>query len=144
MNNFENHYGEALFQMALKQNEDQNLKKQMDELYKLYKSNENINEFLDSMNKGLLASFDKVYRGFINEYDRVHHSLTINVVSAFPIEENEERMIRNKLEALTGKKVDLVCEADSSLLGGIIIKFDKYEIDGSLKSKLNEIKKSLM
>jgi hypothetical protein len=26
MNNFENHYGKALFQMALKQNEDQNLK----------------------------------------------------------------------------------------------------------------------
>lgn len=144
MNNFENHYGEALFQMALKQNEDQNLKKQMDELYKRYKSNENINEFLDSINEGLLASFDKVYSGFINEYDRAHHSLTINVVSAFPIEENEERMILNKLEALTGKKVELVCEVDSSLLGGIIIKFDKYEIDGSLKAKLNEIKKSIM
>jgi len=53
-------------------------------------------------------------------------------------------MIKSKLEALTGKKVDLVCEVDSSLLGGIIIKFDKYEIDGSLKSKLNEIKKSIM
>ena len=53
-------------------------------------------------------------------------------------------MIKSKLEALTGKKVDLVCEVDSLLLGGIIIKFDKYEIDGSLKSKLNEIKKSIM
>jgi len=49
----------------------------MDELYKLYKSNANINEFLDSMNEGLLASFDKVYSGFINEYDQVTATLQL-------------------------------------------------------------------
>jgi pyridoxal/pyridoxine/pyridoxamine kinase len=49
----------------------------MDELYKLYKSNANINEFLDSINEGLLASFDKVYSGFINEYDQVTATLQL-------------------------------------------------------------------
>ena len=116
----------------------------MDELYKLYKSNESISGFLEPINDSLLDSFDKVYQGFIKEYDKIHHSLTINIISAFPLEESEKETIKNKLEVLTHKKVDLVCEVDSSLLGGIIIKLDKYEIDGSLKAKLNEIKKSIM
>lgn len=65
---------------------------------------------------------------------------TARVVSAVKLTEEEQRRLRERLSAKTGRDVRLVCSVDESLIGGLVVTLDGKVMDGSLKHRLNEVR----
>jgi F-type H+-transporting ATPase subunit delta len=87
--------------------------------------------------KNILESFiGKVmeYKGIVKAY----------VCSAVPLSEIQLESIKKKLSENLNKQIDIYTEVDPSLIGGLKISVDGKLIDGTVKKRLDEIKKNLM
>ena len=84
----------------------------------------------------LYSCFD-VYEKLYNEVKRV---IVANVTSAVELNEDEKARIKQKLEKKFGYKVELICQIDEKIIGGIIIKTKDALMDGSLKRKMRDVK----
>lgn len=62
------------------------------------------------------------------------------VWSAVPLTDKEQQALRDKLEKRFGKKMILKCQVDPSLLGGIRVETEGRVLDGTLRTRLQEIK----
>ena len=47
--------------------------------------------------------------------------------------------LRGKMEQVTGKKVELKCSVDPSIMGGIVVKVNNEQFDTSLRTRLEEL-----
>ncbi|MBQ7338364.1 MAG: ATP synthase F1 subunit delta [Clostridia bacterium] len=79
----------------------------------------------------------KEYRLLLDEFHRVS---VARVRYSAPLTEMEQSRLRAKLEKLSGHSVQLVCEYDPSLLGGVVVEMDGKCMDGSLRRRLHEVK----
>ena len=85
---------------------------------------------------------------FLAEYERIYcerHSIArADCASAVALTEEQKTRLREKLEGITGKKIELVCRVDPSLIGGIRLLLDNTLFDGSVRARLDEMRASLM
>ena len=65
---------------------------------------------------------------------------TAYVTSAVALTEAQQSALAEKLAAKFGRRVELVCEVDESLLGGLTVRLDGVVLDGSLRRRLQEVK----
>jgi len=83
--------------------------------------------------------------GCAEEYEKLYNeslkSSTAVVRSAVLLTEREKEKLQARLEKVSGRKVTLVCFVDESLLGGISVELDGKVYDGSLRQRLDGIKK---
>lgn len=81
------------------------------------------------------------------EYERLlndHHGIkTAQVTTAIALDAAERDKLSNHLETITGKKVNMNIEVNPDILGGFIARIDDSLIDGSIRNKLEALKKSL-
>lgn len=86
----------------------------------------------------------KQFPAIVDEYTRMLDSLLMvseaRVVSAAPLTEGEKNRLRAALEKRSGHRVVLRCEVDESLIGGMTVEIDGQMADGSLRSRLREVK----
>lgn len=80
----------------------------------------------------------------IDEYLKLYEAsdgiATAYVTSAVELTEAERRSLSEKLEKKLSSRVELVCDIDPDILGGIVVKVDGNIMDGSLKSRLADVK----
>ena len=62
------------------------------------------------------------------------------VVSAAPLTDEEKRRLTAVLEKKSGMKVTLSCAVDPSLIGGMTVEMDGKVTDGSVRTRLRELK----
>lgn len=62
------------------------------------------------------------------------------MTTAVPLEGDLRERARQALERLTGKRVRLDCEVDSSLLGGAVTRIGSTVYDGSLRTQLSSLR----
>jgi F-type H+-transporting ATPase subunit delta len=67
-----------------------------------------------------------------------------DVTTAELLTEAERELIREKLERLTGKKVELALHVDPDIIGGIIVRIGDQVIDGSVRNKLEKLRSRLV
>ena len=84
----------------------------------------------------------------VSEYERLldAHYLGVEyveVTSAIPLEKEHEERIARRLAEIRGKQIRLNTQTDPNILGGLIIRIGDRVIDGSVRSKLLELKQSL-
>ena len=70
-------------------------------------------------------------------------NLTVKVSSAVPLTEEEQAVLREKLEARFSQNLDLRFEVERSLLGGVVVRVGDKVMDGSVKGKLEALKQTL-
>ena len=104
-----------------------------------------INEHVVSFLKLLCDNnrIEYIYSCFENYeklYNQVKRVIVANVTSAVKLTDGEKAKITEKLEKKFGCRVELLCETDEKILGGIIIKTDDTILDGSLKRKMRDVK----
>lgn len=63
------------------------------------------------------------------------------VTAAVPLNDGELKDIRTKLESMLGKRVNLLQNADKSILGGFEIRIENSVLDMTLKTKLEHMTK---
>ena len=76
-----------------------------------------------------------------DEHQGIKHAL---VTTAVPVDEAEKQKIAAQLEKITGKKVSVKLQVNPAILGGIIARIEDTQIDGSVRNKLDLLKKDLV
>ena len=80
----------------------------------------------------------------LNEMEKIDlerkNILSAVVKTAVPLLESEISDLQEKLEKQYNKKIIMTTEIDKSLLGGVYVRVGNDVIDGTIKSKLEEMK----
>lgn len=81
------------------------------------------------------------------EYNRLlndHYGIkTAEVTTAIPLDNVEREKLGENLEGLVGKKVSMNVQVNPDILGGFIARIDDSLIDGSIRNRLEMLKKRL-
>ena len=84
----------------------------------------------------------------LNEMEKIdlarNNTLLAIVKTAVPLLESEVSQLQKKLEDKYDKKIIMTTEVDKSLLGGIYVRVGNDIIDGTIKSKLDEMKNIML
>lgn len=96
------------------------------------------------ISKGKLKNIGQIadeYEGLLDDYKGIIHAL---VTTAVPIDDAEKQKIASQLEIMTGKKVSIKLQVNPEILGGIIARIQDTQIDGSVRNKLEMLRKDLV
>ena len=81
------------------------------------------------------------YRALSNEARGI---LIADVTTVAPASKKQQKAIADRLEEITGKKVEIRLHEDKSLIGGVVVKIGDRRIDGSVAGRLEMMKRKLL
>lgn len=87
--------------------------------------------------------FSAIAESFYTLYDEARGIERVEAITAVLMTDGQKEAMKNKLEAITGKTVVLVNRLDPSILGGVVLRYSGVQLDGSIRSRLDEFKKNL-
>ena len=93
--------------------------------------------------KGRIKNIGQIadeYERLLDDYYGIKHA---DVVTATPIEDKDKEKLVAQLEAIVGTKVIIDLHVDPQLIGGIVTRIDGRLIDGSIRNKLDLLRKEL-
>jgi F-type H+-transporting ATPase subunit delta len=102
------------------------------------------NALLLLIDNGRLRALPNIARALREENDRRAGVLRAHVTSATPLNESYVQRLQQALEARFQKKVVVQRDVDPTLIAGVVTRVGDTIIDGSLRSRLNELKTELM
>lgn len=83
-------------------------------------------------------------RTLFERYRAEHEGYTdVEVITAYPLDREDQNELARVLERHLGKKVRLEVDEDRSLIGGVIIRSGDRVIDGSVRGRLQRLAKRL-
>lgn len=84
----------------------------------------------------------------LNEMEKIHlerkNTLEAIVKTVVPLEDSQRENLKSKLSAMYDKTIILKEETDNSIIGGVYVRVGNNVIDGTIKSKLDEMKKVVL
>ena len=89
---------------------------------------------------GCFSGIVKNFRALYNEHFRIAE---ITVTASAPLSESVREKIAAKMSEVTGKTVSIKEKVDPSIIGGVVIDYGSTRYDGSVRTRLNELKKEL-
>ena len=93
--------------------------------------------------KGTLRELSGCARAYRLRYNQAHGILEAVAVTAVPMTEDQTARLHEKLEAVTGKKIDLKAKVDPAVLGGIRLDIEGTELDGTVKNRLASLRNTI-
>ena len=96
--------------------------------------------------KNRLTSIDEIsdeYQRLVDNYHGIEGAEIAEITTAIPLEDEDKLKIAQRITSIVGKPVVLKANVDASLVGGIIIKVGDKLIDGSIRSKLQALKREM-
>jgi F-type H+-transporting ATPase subunit delta len=101
----------------------------------------NLVRLLEQRGKIALARDIQVaFQAMLDDRRGVAHAV---VTTAVPLADDERAAVAAKLSAMTGKQVDVTAVVDASIIGGIVARIGDQLVDGSTRSRLAALKRSL-
>jgi F-type H+-transporting ATPase subunit delta len=89
----------------------------------------------------------KIANQISEEYERLlneHYGIKrAEVTTAIPLDSGEKEKLGQNLETLVGKKISMNVQVDPDILGGFIARIDDSLIDGSIRTRLEMLKRKL-
>ena len=85
----------------------------------------------------------EVCKAFADAYYEAREILHAEAITAVALTEAQSAALCEKLAAKTGKKVILKNNIDSSILGGVILRYGGVQLDGSVKTSLDKFEEAL-
>jgi F-type H+-transporting ATPase subunit delta len=89
---------------------------------------------------GMVGNIAEDYQHLVDSYHGIEQAL---VTTAVPLDDADNKILVEKLSSISGKKVTLKSEVDSGILGGVVARMGGKLLDGSTRSKLEELKNAL-
>lgn len=119
-------------------------KEMLEEIFK-DKISQNILNFLSILlDRNRIFALGAILHSLKSMMDKKHNLLVIRAVSAIEISEDLKQKLKQKLETICEKQVNLETHTDESLIAGMVLKIGDKTIDGSIKSKLENLKRALI
>lgn len=93
--------------------------------------------------KRAFYQFDACADAFMANYDEMHDILRATAITAVPMSKKQQEALREKLASITGKTVELSNMTDPAVLGGVTLRCGGVQLDGSLQTRLEKLRRSL-
>ena len=93
--------------------------------------------------KGYMRHFSHCCTAYRDAYYRDEGILLVEAVTATLLTTDQLSRLKQKLSAVTGKKIELQCRVDPTCLGGIRLNYDGKQLDDTLSNRLQSINKLL-
>ena len=104
-----------------------------------------LKRFMDLLvQKNRLRQLPQIAKTFGLMVDEAHGLEHVRVGVAHRPSKDQEGALKRQLETILQKKVDLVVDADSSLIGGMVVYAGSRVFDGSIKGRLAELRRELV
>ncbi len=94
--------------------------------------------------RGRIGDLDRVAAEFRRLDDERRGIVHAVATSAAPLDPAEVKALAARLEAMTGRTVELTVGIDPSLLGGIVVRVGDRLIDGSVRGRLERLRSQLV
>lgn len=85
---------------------------------------------------GCVSAYRKLYR-------EANNICEASCVTAVPLSDKQRQALTQKLSSITGKTIELSCQTDPSVIGGVVLRMDGRQFDGSIRARLDEFRKNL-
>jgi F-type H+-transporting ATPase subunit delta len=95
------------------------------------------------VSKGKLGTARQIsdeYNHLVNEHYGIKKA---EVTTAIPLDKAESEKLNRHLEELVGKKVTMKLQVNPNILGGFVARIDDSMLDGSIRNRLETLKKRL-
>ena len=166
-------YGKALFLLALEENKDEVIFNEVKSLSEVLSNNSEYITILDSpaimldeklslidnsmssceeyvknfvkilCEKHSVFQFEDCVKAYSKEYDKHHNIIRSVVISAVKLSDSQLEKMKIALEKKSGKTVFLENEIDPSLIGGVVLRTEGKQFDGSIKGRLDSMNRSI-
>ena len=93
--------------------------------------------------KRMIHLFDKVCEAYYGLYDESRGIVRVVAVTAIPLTAEQNAAMTKKLAASLGKTVVLTNSVDRSILGGVKLRYNDVQLDGSVKTRLDKFEEAL-
>ena len=93
--------------------------------------------------KGPISCFHDCCKAYRQQYYLDNGILPVQAVTAVPMTQEQTEKLTAKLSEMTGKTVALSCKTDPDVLGGVCLNYDGKQVDGTVKSRLDAVRKLL-
>ena len=92
---------------------------------------------------GTLWELPGCARAYRIRYNAAHGILEATAITAIAMTAAQTEQLRQKLETITGKKIDLATKIDPSVLGGIRLDIEGTELDGTVQNRLATLRRNI-
>ncbi|WP_456455299.1 ATP synthase F1 subunit delta [Thermovibrio sp.] len=89
---------------------------------------------------GLLKEFKEEFESFVNQRLGI---VKAEITSATELDQEVLGKIKAKIEELFGKKAEITVKVDPSIIGGFVVKVADKVLDASIKTQLDNLRKTL-
>lgn len=93
--------------------------------------------------KGYMRHFGDCCEAYIQQYNSDNGILSVTAVTAVALSDAQKDKLTKKLQAITGKEIQLRGRIDPSVLGGIRLDYDGRRLDDTLAHRLDAIRNLL-
>ncbi|MBQ8306328.1 MAG: ATP synthase F1 subunit delta [Blautia sp.] len=93
--------------------------------------------------KNLLREYAGCCEEYTRRYNDDNHIAEAVVTSAVPLGEAQEKALRAKLEAVSGKTISLIKKVDPKVVAGIKVELEGRQLDGTVSGRLDGISRKL-
>ena len=93
--------------------------------------------------KDHIRHFSECCKAYREQYNGEKGILEVQVISAVALNEGQKSRLTDKLTALTGKTISLLCRVDPTVLGGVMLRYEGCQVDGTLQGRLDSLNKNL-
>ena len=115
------------------------LRKQLGEIHPLVS-----NLALLLVNKGTFRLSGNIFQQYNDLLDAYRGIERAKVTAAVPLSDEDKETISSRLGKVVDRKVAIDAQVDTSLIGGFIARIGDMLIDGSIRQRLESLKKSLL
>lgn len=108
-------------------------------------SNRIISNFLQVLvDRGRLADLDLISNAFQSKVAEAQGRIEITAVTAIPLDDEMRQKILQRIEQQIGRKAELTEQVDEDLIGGIVLEVGEIRIDGSIRNRLDTLRRKLV
>ena len=90
-----------------------------------------------------LRQLGNVIRAFNTLAARHRGEITAEVTSAFPLDDDQVDAIKQNLRTRMGRDIAVEMNVEPAILGGLVVKIGSQMIDGSIRTKLNNLAQAM-
>lgn len=90
--------------------------------------------------KRYIRYFPDCCAAYKEQYNADHGIVPVRAVTAVPLTQVQTQKLREKLEKLTGKTVELENRVDPECLGGVRLDYNGMRVDGTVQNRLDSIR----
>lgn len=89
---------------------------------------------------GRIDCLREIAESAVEQYQAARGMVTVNVITAAPINNDLQQRIRQALSDKLGRQVELKVSVDADILGGLVVRIGDTVFDGSIANQLQQLR----